>query len=60
MQSRAYRLYYSTKEIIRGGAPSLFRQGLVSIASIILNNISADVSDATVAAMSVVKNYYVC
>lgn len=43
------------KEIIRGGAPSLFRQGLVSIASIILNNISADVSDATVAAMSVVS-----
>ena len=43
------------KEIIRGGAPSLFRQGLVSIASIILNNISAGVSDATVAAMSVVS-----
>lgn len=43
------------KEIIRGGAPSLFRQGLVSIATIILNNIAADVSDATVAAMSVVS-----
>ena len=46
-------LYF--KEIIRGGAPSLFRQGLVSIASIILNNIAADISDATVAAMSVVS-----
>ena len=46
-------LYF--KEIIRGGAPSLFRQGLVSIASIILNNISADINDATVAAMSVVS-----
>ena len=43
------------KEIIRGGAPSLFRQGLVSIASIILNNIAADINDATVAAMSVVS-----
>ena len=46
-------LYF--KEIIRGGAPSLFRQGLVSIASIILNNIAADINDATVAAMSVVS-----
>ena len=46
-------LYF--KEIIRGGAPSLFRQGLVSIASIILNNIAAGFSDATVAAMSVVS-----
>ena len=46
-------LYF--KEIIRGGAPSLFRQGLVSITSIILNNIAADISDATVAAMSVVS-----
>lgn len=46
-------LYF--KEIVRGGAPSLFRQGLVSIASIILNNIAAGFSDATVAAMSVVS-----
>ena len=43
------------KEIIRGGSPSLFRHGLVSIASIILNNIAAGFSDATVAAMSVVS-----
>lgn len=47
--------FFYFKEIIRGGAPSLFRQGLVSIASIILNNIAADISDATVAAMSVVS-----
>ena len=46
-------LYF--KEIIRGGAPSLFRQGLVSVASIILNNIAAGFGDATVAAMSVVS-----
>lgn len=43
------------KEIIRGGSPSLFRQGLVSIASIILNNIAAGFGDAAVAAMSVVS-----
>lgn len=43
------------KEIIRGGSPSLFRQGLVSIASIILNNIAAGYGDVTVAAMSVVS-----
>ena len=46
-------LYF--KEIIRGGSPSLFRQGLVSIASIILNNIAAGFGDAAVAAMSVVS-----
>lgn len=43
------------KEIVRGGSPSLFRQGLVSIASIILNNIAAGYGDAAVAAMSVVS-----
>lgn len=43
------------KEIVRGGAPSLFRQGLVSIASITLNNLAANYSDASVAAMSVVS-----
>lgn len=46
-------LYF--KEIIRGGSPSLFRQGLVSIASIILNNIAAGFGDVAVAAMSVVS-----
>lgn len=42
-------------EILRGGSPSLFRQGLVSIASIILNNLAAGFGDETVAAMSVVS-----
>lgn len=43
------------KEIVRGGSPSLFRQGLVSIASIILNNIAAGFGDTAVAAMSVIS-----
>lgn len=43
------------KEILRGGAPSLFRQGLVSIASIALNNLAANYGDVVVAAMSVVS-----
>ena len=43
------------KEIVRGGSPSLFRQGLVSIASISLNNIAGNYGDAAVAAMSVVS-----
>ncbi len=42
-------------EIVRGGSPSLFRQGFVSIASIILNNLAGNYGDAAVAAMSVVS-----
>ncbi len=42
-------------EILRGGSPSLFRQGFVSVAFIILNNLAGNYGDATVAAMSVVS-----
>jgi Na+-driven multidrug efflux pump len=43
------------KEIIRGGAPSLFRQSFASIASICLNNSASLFGDAAIAAISVVQ-----
>lgn len=44
--------YY--KEIIRGGAPSLFRQGLASLATICLNHSAGVYGDAAIAGMSIV------
>lgn len=42
------------KEIINGGAPSLFRQGLAAIATLILNYTAGSIgSDAAIAGMSV-------
>ncbi len=42
------------KEIVNGGAPSLFRQGLAAIATLILNNTAGSIgSDAAIAGMSV-------
>lgn len=42
------------KEIIRGGLPSLCRQGLNSIAVICLNHMAGPYGDAAIAAMSIV------
>lgn len=44
--------YY--KEIIRGGTPSLCRQGLASIATICLNHMAGFYGDAAIAGMSIV------
>ena len=43
------------KEIIRGGLPSLFRQGFVSIATICLNHVAASYGVAVIAAISIVQ-----
>ena len=45
--------YY--KEIIRGGTPSLCRQGLASIAAICLNHAAGGYGDAAIAGMSIVS-----
>ena len=45
--------YYSM--IIRGGLPSLARQGLASVATICLNHAAGPFGDAAIAAMSVVQ-----
>lgn len=45
---------YYIKEIIRGGIPSLCRQGIASIATIILNQAAGAYSDAAIAGMSIV------
>jgi putative MATE family efflux protein len=44
--------YY--KEIIRGGSPSLARQGCGSFATLCLNNVAGIYGDAAIAAMSIV------
>ena len=43
------------KEIIRGGSPSLFRQGLASVATICLNHAAGVYGDAAIAGMSIVS-----
>lgn len=46
------------KEFLGNGMPSLFRQGLASVASVALNYVAAAQGDAAVAAMSVVGKIF--
>ena len=46
------------KEILRGGLPSFYRQGLASIAVICLNSSAAPFGDAAIAAMSIVARVF--
>lgn len=46
---------YFYKEIIRGGTPSLCRQGLASLAAIFLNRTAGFYGDAAIAGMSIVS-----
>ncbi len=46
------------REIVRGGLPSLCRQGLASIAVVTLNRMAGGYGDAAIAAMSVVMRVY--
>ena len=48
------KLYY-IKEIIRGGLPSLCRQGLASVSVIALNHAAGAYEDAAIAGMSIVS-----
>lgn len=43
------------KEMVRGGIPSLFRQGLASVATIFLNHAAGVYGDAAIAGMSIVS-----
>lgn len=43
------------REIVYGGSPSLSRQGLASVAVVLLNLAAADYGDAAIAAMSIVS-----
>lgn len=43
------------KEIVRGGTPSLCRQGLASLATICLNHVAGGYGDAAIAGMSIVS-----
>jgi Na+-driven multidrug efflux pump len=46
------------REIVRGGFPSLCRQGLASVAVVVLNRMAGGHGDAAIAAMSVVQRVY--
>lgn len=46
---------YFFKEIVRGGTPSLCRQGLASLATIFLNRTAGYYGDAAIAGMSIVS-----
>lgn len=46
------------KEILRGGLPSFYRQGIASLATIILNLSAAPFGDAAIAAMSIVTRVF--
>lgn len=43
------------KEILKGGLPSLFRQGIASVATIFLNQCAGNYGDAAIAGMSIVS-----
>jgi putative MATE family efflux protein len=43
------------REILRGGIPSLLRQGLLSLATVFLNHAAGGFSDAVIAAVSIVN-----
>jgi putative MATE family efflux protein len=46
------------KEIVRGGVPSLLRQGLMGLATILLNHAAGRYGDAVIAAMSIVNRVF--
>ncbi|MHC6201889.1 MATE family efflux transporter [Breznakiellaceae bacterium SP9] len=46
------------KEMLRGGSPSLLRQSLLSLSTIILNNAAGGFGDAAIAAMSIVNRVF--
>ena len=52
MFSPSFKFY---KEIVRGGVPSLFRQGFASIAVICVNHVAASFGVAVIAAISIVQ-----
>lgn len=53
--SRFHPTRYYLRNIVKGGLPSLGRQGLASVASIVLNHSAGPFGDAAIAAMTVVS-----
>ncbi|MDR3333082.1 MAG: MATE family efflux transporter [Synergistaceae bacterium] len=48
-------LPYYYREIVRGGAPSLIRQGIAAVAVVCLNRLAGAYGDAAIAAISIVQ-----
>ncbi|MDR3343830.1 MAG: MATE family efflux transporter [Treponema sp.] len=46
------------KEMVRGGLPSLFRQGLLSLSTILLNHAAGGYGDGVIAAISIVNRVF--
>jgi Na+-driven multidrug efflux pump len=46
------------REICRGGLPSLCRQGLLALSTVVLNHSAQDFGDAAIAALSIVRRVY--
>jgi putative MATE family efflux protein len=46
------------KEIVRGGLPSLARQGIASVAGICMNNLSGPFGDEVIAAIAIVQRVF--
>ena len=46
------------REIFRGGLPSLCRQGIASVSTVVLNWMAKPYGDAAIAAMGIVSRYY--
>lgn len=47
--------FYFIKEIVKGGLPSLCRQGIAGLSSIILNTVAGNFGDFAIAAISIVN-----
>ena len=50
--------FFAYKEIVRGGLPSLFRQGFASVAFICINQVAGGYGDAVIAAVSIVHRVF--
>ncbi len=49
--------FFLYKEMARGGLPSLFRQGMASVATICVNHMAGPYGDAAIAAVSIVQRF---
>jgi len=54
LKNISFKFYY-LKEIVKGGLPSLCRQGIAGLSSIVLNTVTGDFGDFAIAAISIVN-----
>lgn len=54
LKNISFKFFY-IKEIVKGGLPSLCRQGIAGVSSIVLNTVAGDFGDFAIAAISIVN-----